>query len=56
MFFWVDNALFPWGFAFYTKESLPTDERPTLWSYSVEDAELINENRIPINAYSEAFL
>ncbi|GJV14380.1 hypothetical protein Tco_1359703 [Tanacetum coccineum] len=25
-------------------------------SYSIEDAELINENRIPINAYSEAFL
>nr|GEX28034.1 transposase (putative), gypsy type [Tanacetum cinerariifolium] len=56
MFFWVDNALFPWGFAFYTKESLPRDERPTPGSYSVEDAELINENRIPINAYSEAFL
>nr|GEW70161.1 hypothetical protein [Tanacetum cinerariifolium] len=56
MFFWVDNALFPWGFVFYTKESLPRDERPTLGSYSVEDAKLINENRIPINAYSEAFL
>ncbi|GJT97546.1 gypsy type transposase [Tanacetum coccineum] len=25
-------------------------------AYSMEDAELINENRIPINAYSEAFL
>nr|GFB90739.1 hypothetical protein [Tanacetum cinerariifolium] len=56
MFFWVDNALFPWGFAFYTKESLPRDERPTLGSYNMEDVELINENRIPINAYSEAFL
>nr|GEW53098.1 hypothetical protein [Tanacetum cinerariifolium] len=56
MFFWVDNSLFPWGFVFYTKESLPRDERPTPGSYSVEDAELINENRIPINAYSEAFL
>nr|GEV43777.1 hypothetical protein [Tanacetum cinerariifolium] len=56
MFFWVDNALFPWGFAFYTKESLPRDERPTPGSYSMEDAELINENHIPINAYFEAFL
>nr|GEX13241.1 transposase (putative), gypsy type [Tanacetum cinerariifolium] len=56
IFFWVDNALFPWGFAFYTKESLPRDERPTPGSYSVEDAELINENHVPINAYSEAFL
>nr|GFA26789.1 transposase (putative), gypsy type [Tanacetum cinerariifolium] len=56
MFFWVDNALFSWGFAFYTKESLPRDERPTPGSYSVEDAKLINGNRIPINAYFEAFL
>ncbi|GJS12600.1 hypothetical protein Tco_0407072 [Tanacetum coccineum] len=45
MFFWVDDALVPWDFAFYTPGS-----------YSMEDAELINENRIPINAYSEAFL
>ncbi|GKE06721.1 hypothetical protein Tco_1398739, partial [Tanacetum coccineum] len=45
MFFWVDDALVPWDFAFYTQGS-----------YSMEDAELINENRIPINAYSEAFL
>ncbi|GJZ11902.1 hypothetical protein Tco_0546661 [Tanacetum coccineum] len=29
---------------------------PPPGSYSMEDAELINENRIPINAYSEAFL
>ncbi|GJT73617.1 hypothetical protein Tco_1032903 [Tanacetum coccineum] len=36
--------------------SLPRDERPPPGSYSMEDAELINENRIPINAYSEAFL
>nr|GFA01631.1 hypothetical protein [Tanacetum cinerariifolium] len=56
MFFWVDNSLFPWGFAFYTKESLPRDERTTPGSYSVEDVELINKNRILINAYSEAFL
>ncbi|GJR04837.1 hypothetical protein Tco_0527821 [Tanacetum coccineum] len=56
MFFWVDDAMFPWDFAFYTQESLPRDERPPPGSYSMEDAELINENRIPINAYSEAFL
>ncbi|GJR04406.1 hypothetical protein Tco_0527390 [Tanacetum coccineum] len=36
--------------------SLPRDERPPPGSDSMEDAELINENRIPINAYSEAFL
>ncbi|GKA55437.1 hypothetical protein Tco_0754386, partial [Tanacetum coccineum] len=56
MFFWVDDALVPWDFAFYTQGSLPRDERPPPGSYSIEDAELINENRIPINAYSEAFL
>ncbi|GJT71298.1 hypothetical protein Tco_1030584 [Tanacetum coccineum] len=56
MFFWVDDALVPWDFAFYTQGSLPRDERPPPGSYSMEDAELINENRIPINAYSEAFL
>ncbi|GJS35665.1 hypothetical protein Tco_0534047 [Tanacetum coccineum] len=38
------------------KGTLPRDERPPPGSYSMEDAELINENRIPINAYSEAFL
>ncbi|GJZ91781.1 hypothetical protein Tco_0663846, partial [Tanacetum coccineum] len=56
MFFWVYDALVPWDFAFYTQESLPRDERPPLGSYSMEDAELINEKHIPINAYSEAFL
>ncbi|GJZ65483.1 hypothetical protein Tco_0622179 [Tanacetum coccineum] len=56
MFFWIDDALVPWDFAFYTQGSLPRDERPPPGSYSIEDAELINENRIPINAYSEAFL
>ncbi|GJU19254.1 hypothetical protein Tco_1152596 [Tanacetum coccineum] len=56
MFFWVDDALVPWDFAFYTQGSMPRDERPPPGSYSIEDAELINENRIPINAYSEAFL
>ncbi|GJV01306.1 hypothetical protein Tco_1334875 [Tanacetum coccineum] len=56
MFFWVDDALFPWDFAFYTQGSLLRDERPPPGPYSMEDAELINENRIPINAYSEAFL
>ncbi|GJV33190.1 hypothetical protein Tco_1393590 [Tanacetum coccineum] len=56
MFFWLDDAFVPWDFAFYTQGTLPRDERPPPGSYSVEDAELRNENRIPINAYSEAFL
>ncbi|GJU16351.1 hypothetical protein Tco_1144317 [Tanacetum coccineum] len=56
MFFWVDDALVPWNFAFYTQGLFPRDEHPPPGSYSMEDAELINENRIPINAYSEAFL
>ncbi|GJW75845.1 hypothetical protein Tco_0135215 [Tanacetum coccineum] len=56
MFFWVDDMLVPSDFAFYTQGLLPRDERPPPGSYSIEDAELINENRIPINAYSEAFL
>ncbi|GJZ19966.1 hypothetical protein Tco_0556556 [Tanacetum coccineum] len=55
MFFWVDDALVPWDFAFYTQGSLPRDERPPPGSYSMEDAELINENRIPINAYWKPF-
>ncbi|GJS47934.1 hypothetical protein Tco_0598055 [Tanacetum coccineum] len=42
MFFWVDDALVPWDFAFYTQGSLPRDERPPPGSYSMEDAELIN--------------
>ncbi|GJY06807.1 hypothetical protein Tco_0373861 [Tanacetum coccineum] len=33
MFFWVDDAMFPWDFAFYTQESLPRDERPPPGSY-----------------------
>ena len=28
-FFWVDKAVFPWDFAFYTQGTLPKDERPT---------------------------
>ncbi|GJU36183.1 hypothetical protein Tco_1184537 [Tanacetum coccineum] len=51
-----DDALVPWNFTFYTQGLLPRDERPPPGSYSMEDAELINENHIPINAYSEAFL
>ncbi|GJS72717.1 hypothetical protein Tco_0705558 [Tanacetum coccineum] len=43
MFFWVDDALVPWDFAFYTQGSLPRDERPPPGSYSMEDAELIYE-------------
>ncbi|GKF45987.1 hypothetical protein Tco_0135789 [Tanacetum coccineum] len=28
MFFWVDDMLVPWNFAFYTQGLLPRDERP----------------------------
>ncbi|GJU07192.1 hypothetical protein Tco_1123622 [Tanacetum coccineum] len=54
MFFWVDDALVPWNFAFYTQGLLPRDERPPPGSYSMEDAELINENLYPTfsSAYS----
>jgi hypothetical protein len=55
-FFWVDNVVFPWTFEFYTQVLLPRDERPPLGTYSVEDAETINANRIPINSYPEEFL
>ncbi|GJR85973.1 hypothetical protein Tco_0209984 [Tanacetum coccineum] len=54
MFFWVDDALVPWDFAFYTQGSLPRDERPPPGSYSMEDAELINENRRQWNSSMEA--
>ncbi|GJT00192.1 hypothetical protein Tco_0821361 [Tanacetum coccineum] len=33
MFFWVDDALVPWDFAFYTQGSLSRDERPPPGSY-----------------------
>ncbi|GJV04385.1 hypothetical protein Tco_1337954 [Tanacetum coccineum] len=33
MFFWVDDALVPWDFSFYTQGLLPRDERPPLESY-----------------------
>ncbi|GJR50328.1 hypothetical protein Tco_1400849 [Tanacetum coccineum] len=36
MFFWVDDALVPWDFAFYTQGSLPRDERPPPGSYRAE--------------------
>ncbi|GJX53978.1 hypothetical protein Tco_0282347 [Tanacetum coccineum] len=51
------DGWFPGTFAFYTQGSLPREGafQPS-GSYSMKDAELINENRIPINAYSEAFL
>lgn len=48
--FWVDEALFPWRFDFYTQSSLPKDERPFPGSYSADDANTINANRIPINS------
>ncbi|GJT70674.1 hypothetical protein Tco_1029960 [Tanacetum coccineum] len=48
MFFWVDDTLFPWDFAFYTQGSLPKDKRPPPGSYSMEDAELINENQMDL--------
>ncbi|GJU84262.1 hypothetical protein Tco_1291808 [Tanacetum coccineum] len=60
MFFWVDDALVPLDFAFskYPWVICRRDERCTNHapgSYSSGGiAELINENRIPINAYSKA--
>ena len=55
-FFWIDEKVFPWGFEFYTKGTLPRDERPLPGTYSQGDADTINTNRIPINPYPEEFL
>ena len=55
-FFWVDDTVFPSDMDFYTQDTLPRDERPSPSSYSVEDAETIDSNRIPINSYPEEFL
>ena len=55
-FFWVDRAVFPWDHAFYLQGGLPKDEHPPASSYSEEDAQMINTNRLPINAYPEGFL
>jgi hypothetical protein len=48
--------VFPWTFEFYTQGTLPKDEHPNPGTYSVDDAETINANRIPINSYPEEFL
>lgn len=55
-FFWVDKNFFPWEFDFYTKGSLPTDQRPPPEVYNVADADTINTNRIPFRSYPEEFL
>ena len=55
-FFWVDTAIFPWDHLFHTQGTLEKDERPGPGSFSEEDADLINTNRIPINSYPEEFL
>ena len=55
-FFWVDDVVFPSPFEFYTQGTLPRDERPVPGSYSAEDADTIDSNRIPINSYPEEFL
>jgi hypothetical protein len=55
-FFWVDDIVFPSPFEFYTQGTLPRDERPVPGSYSAEDADTIDVNRIPINPYPEEFL
>lgn len=55
-FFWVDETCFPWDSEFYTQGSLPKDERLNPGTYSADDAEMINANRIPINSYREEFL
>jgi hypothetical protein len=55
-FFWVDDMVFPSPFEFYTQRTLPRDERPVPGSYSAEDADTIDANRLPINSYPEEFL
>lgn len=55
-FFWIDDRVFTTLSEFYTQRTLPKDERPDPGTYNVEDAETINENRIPINSYPEEFL
>ena len=55
-FFWVDDIVFTSPFGFYTQRTLPRDERPVPGSYSAEDADLIDDNCIPINSYPEEFL
>ena len=55
-FFWIDDRVFTTFSEFYTQGGLPKDERPDPGTYNVEDAETINENRIPINSYPEEFL
>ncbi|GJV30589.1 hypothetical protein Tco_1387037 [Tanacetum coccineum] len=55
---WVDDALVPWELCHLYQGAFAegSNEPCHPGSYSMEDAELINENRIPINAYSESFL
>ena len=48
--------MFPWDFPFHTQITLERDERPHPGTFSAEDADLINANRIPINSYPEGFL
>ena len=48
--------MFPWDFEFNTPRTLPKDERPPPEAYSVDDANTINANRIPLRAYPEEFL
>jgi hypothetical protein len=55
-FFWVDEAVFPDHFPFYTRADLPKDERPPETWYNADHAAIIDENRIPIKPYPEAFL
>ena len=55
-FFWIDRDVFPFNFEFYTQGSFRKDERPVDGSFSAEDAEVINENRIAIRAYPKEFL
>lgn len=55
-FFWVDDAVFPSSYEFYTQDTLPRDGRPAPGSYRLNDAQTLDANRLSINPYPEAFL
>ena len=55
-FFWVDRAVFPYDYEFYTQGNLPRDERPATGTFNEGDAQTLNTNHLPVNSYPEEFL
>lgn len=55
-FFQVDKAFFPFNYEFHVRHSLLKDDRPDARMYSLEDAQTLNANRIPINSFPEELL